>query len=546
MPIASDFTLDYTNRIVTHTSGTTRYTVNELYSLLMDLFDDSANMDDKVAMSAQTPNEYALINGWFIPDATYDYLYEGAIRTIGLDAATYTDGVYRMTHQAGGYTNCVSGDIGKTVTDGTRSGVLLGYDNTTREWYVRRGTATAWSGACTITSGTGAGTITGSVLTGEDVWANFYTLGTIESGSIIYWYQNGSLVAALGGTSYTYSSGHADQLIRTKKNGTAIDSSAVTAFCRNLGNSYDNFTATATATGGRNPVPLATSPDTNDDSGTASDLGVTVSFGSYSKDIGDGAGVQPYKVLIDGNGLTAAQVYKALKYVTRRQASAGTFTTTGSFYRYADAAYAEKKAASFGLFAGSTFFGAQGVWLENISDVNNRSLLDNNNVVRTPPVSLTFTVTAVVSGDRVLVARSTGSGSVTINKSQFTLNGSHTSGGGSVVVNETVGTDIPDTGVLRIDDTRYPYTSVNRGTKTFTLTGTLATTYATATPTYVPLIDDTASGTSIVSPSMIYAADFDVVYRVRKKGIIPFENSALVGSSGASVAAIRTTDTIVT
>jgi hypothetical protein len=62
----------------------------------------------------------------------------------------------------------------------------------------------------------------------------------------------------------------------------------------------------------------------------------------------------------------------------------------------------------------------------------------------------------------------------------------------------------------------------------------------------VPLIDDAASGTSIASPAMTYVADLTVLARVRKKGILPFEVPATIPSTGASLSAIRTTDTIVT
>jgi hypothetical protein len=546
MPIASDFTLDYTNRILTHTSGTTRYTANELYSWLMDLFDDSTQMDDAVPMSAQTPNEYALINGWFLPDATYDYLYQGAVRTIGLDAATYTNGVYRMTHQAGGYTNCVAGDIGKTVTDGTRNGVLLAYNNTSREWYVRRGTGTAWAGACTITTGTGAGTITGSVLTGEDVWANFYTLGTIESDAVVYWLQGSTLINALAGTSYTYTTGHADQLIRTSKNGTAISSSLVTAFARNNASAnadlYDHFSATATATGGRNPVPLATSPDTNDTGGGASYGSVTVTFGTTSQDIGDGGGAVNYDVAVDGAGLTTAQVYERLKYITRRGETTTLNSVQGQFYISANpGSYPIVKVSPFGTYAGGKFFGARGVWLTNVSDANNRVLIDAAGVSRTPPTTISVTVTGIVSGDRVLVARSTGSGSTTINKSQFTLSGTHTSTA-TVTVNETLGNDIPATGKLRIADALYTYSGIVRGSKQFTGVSPVVS-GAALTPLYSPLIDVQTASTS-ETMSHVRVSDYDVVARVRKKGILPFENTALVGVGGASISAIRTTDTI--
>lgn len=468
IPSLTDWQYDEDTKKLKHNTGTARSSVNTLYSAIMDLADDSGFMDSSVPMSAQTPTEYTLINGWtFSADSDLDFLYGGSIV------------------------------VQKATTD-------------------------------------------------RDVWANFYTLGTIAAGSVMYIQQNGALVATYSG----YASGHLDQLVKVVANGGDVDSRNVTIFCRNLGNLYDNFTSQASATGGRNPVPIATADDTDDDASGASVAGVTIAFGAVSKDIGDGGGAQPYSAVIDGGGNSALAVYRYLKYIARRENTTAVDspenTTAGRFYRYANAAYAEKKSAPFGTFAGGIFFGAQGIWLENISDPNNRELLDDNAVPRTPPVSITFAVTSVASGDRVLVARSTGPGSVLVKKDQFTLDGAHTAGGSTVVVSEVVGTDIPDTGVIRINDDRYPYTSVNRGTKAFTLSGTLSASYSTGTNTYVPLIDDVASSTSIVSPSMIYSADFDVVYRVRKKGIIPFENSAVVGSAGQSVSAIRTVDPIVT
>ncbi len=545
MPISADFTIDYTNRRITHSSGTTRYSVNALYSYFADLIDDAAQMDDTVPMSAQTPVEYSLINGWFMDDASFGYLTGGSIQTVGWDAATYTNGVYLLTMQAGGYTNAVAGDIGKTVTDGTRSGVLLAYDNTLRKWWVRRGTATAWAGACTITTGTGAGTITGSVTTGEDVWGNFYNLGTLKTGSVLYIEQGGALIASPPG----YTADAMDVLVRVRQSSTDISSRNVSLFSRNLGDDYDCFTATATASGGRNPVPISTKTDTNDSSGTASDGGITITVGTTSQDIGDGAGAQNYDVLIDGNGMTVANVYKAIKYRTRRQNTAAIgsgSSVLGQFYRTANGSYAEVKNSPFGFQAGATFFGARGVYLTNVSDPNNRSLIDAAGNVRTPPVSITVTVSGVVSGDRVLVARSAAG---VINKSQFTLNGTHTAAT-TIVVNETVGNDIPTSGVIRVGDTRFTYGGLNRGTKTFS-TLSAAVTAASGSGAYVPLIDDVAAGATIASPAMTYVADIDIIARARKYGgagasILPFEITGTVTNAGLTVSAIRTADTIVT
>lgn len=66
---------------------------------------------------------------------------------------------YYLEFLSAGYTNAVAGDVGKTVTDGTSTGTLVSYNNTTRKWLIS--TSDTWTdgGAVTITSGTGAGTL---------------------------------------------------------------------------------------------------------------------------------------------------------------------------------------------------------------------------------------------------------------------------------------------------------------------------------------------------------------------------------------------------
>lgn len=551
----SGWEADFTLKVMRRNSAS-RMTVQALYSGLADEFDNSTEMDDKVPMSAQTPTEFSLINGWHIPESSMDYLSGGSIQTSGYDAANSgnADPIYVLTASAFAV-NFQSSDIGKTITDGTRSGTLLSYNNTTKKLWVRRATSgtVTWSGTLTCTTTlAGGGTSIGSLssaATGEDVWANFYTLGTYPGSTVFYIYQNGVLVPTYTG----YSSGALDQLIKTKASGTAIDSSNVTVYARESTYLFDNFTAQASATGGRNPVPIGVYADSND-SGAAV-TGPTITFGTVSKDIGDGGGAVNYGVLVDGGGKTTQEVYRWLKQIVyRTAANPGTFTTltssSGYFYRYANASYTESKQAPFGTYAGGKVFGARGIWIENVSDANNRVLIDAAGNTRTPPVSVTATVSGVASGDRVLLARSTGSGSNTINKSQFTLNGTHTSSS-TIVVNEAVANDIPTSGVIRVGDQRVTYGALNRGTKTFSSLGSTVTA-ASGTGCYVPLIDNTASGTTISSPAMTYVAAFDVVYRVRKyaagagNSILPFENVGVVGSSDVSFAAVRTVDPVAT
>ncbi len=58
MAIGDDWTINYGTKEISHTSGSTVYTVNEMYSWLQDTFDELAQLDDDVPMSAQTPTQY--------------------------------------------------------------------------------------------------------------------------------------------------------------------------------------------------------------------------------------------------------------------------------------------------------------------------------------------------------------------------------------------------------------------------------------------------------------------------------------------------------
>lgn len=76
------------------------------------------------------------------------------------------DGTYLvLSFASGGYTDCVAGDIGKTVTGGVTgdTGTLIAYDNTNRKWIVDQtapeDTFDDDDEAITIATGTGAGTL---------------------------------------------------------------------------------------------------------------------------------------------------------------------------------------------------------------------------------------------------------------------------------------------------------------------------------------------------------------------------------------------------
>jgi hypothetical protein len=272
-----------------------------------------------------------------------------------------------------------------------------------------------------------------------------------------------------------------------------------------------------------------------------------------------------------------AKVYEWLKYVTRdganssqvqRQIMYPVISSTvvqqdGEEYIAArvspDTAYTPVKVSPFGSFAGGRFFGAQGVWVQNMasSDIQAFQLIDGNGVTRTPPNFQSLTITGIVSGDKVTVFRT--SSGTTINKAVFTATSGNNAGNSTFVVNETIPTDTPTTGVIRIVDTSD--TSINRETR-YTYTSWSSSTFSGISPVldrtytatddtaYVPYIDTTASGTS-ATVSVIYTSDRTVLARVRRyngagDSILPFETTGTFGSTGYSTAAIRTSDAIVT
>ena len=507
MAISDDWTIYYNLKKIEHTSGTTVYTANELYSWLMDTFDELVNMDDPNPMTAQTPTEYTLVNGWFIPYSSFEYLKGGAIKTSGWDADTYDDGIRILEFESSGYTDCVATDIGKTVTGGSSgtTGILLDYDNTNRKWWVRMSsTSDDYTGgeSITISGGTGAGTlVAGGTKTGENLWVNVYTLGSIESDTLIY------IIQGTNHISEWWSTGHIDILLLVKEAGTLIASGYVTVFARQYTKTYDHF-GIDLSSGGRNAVPLATQNDLNNqtdettvsgyndiqivqvngtlsytgasggpfqkwetitggtsghtavvlndsedgtlvvgnatglfqsgetitggDSGATATLSSTldVSTTTFNEDLNNGNGPRPYDIHINCAGRPLSEVYEYFKYITKRGSTFIFYQNDGSSltqvegerYISAQSSYTPVKQSPLGTYAGGTYFGAQGVWIENYdsADAKNFQLIDSTGTTQVPPNVVSVKVTSVVAGDRVAVFRLTAAGG-SIDKQRYTL-----------------------------------------------------------------------------------------------------------------------------
>lgn len=661
MAIADDFTIDYVNKRLYHSSGTTVYTVNALYTYLMNTFDELEQMDDTVPMSAQTPTDYTLINGWFVSDVSFKFLKYGAVKTEGHASEIQ---VLRLD---GITADPIATDIGKQVQDdGGSIGTLLAYEvdnygTDTGKWWIRtsNGTAIANNSVMTIASGTGAGVASADSLDGENLWANIYTLGTIEqhaSEEQIYVIQNGTALTEWWPDSATPTIRHIDVLIKVKEAGVEIDDGQITVFLRNYpasGNAdlYDHFEIDLT-NGGRNAVPLATSPDLNNTTATAtvsaySDISVVfvnatiphgaITNGPYTefetitgsisgatgKFIKETGGVMTlgnidgvfqnndiltggtstatstasagmtvartttknfeqgtsynYSVIVDCATRPLAEVYEYLKYITRENENTfnayGTQTTSATLsisklpgeqyitpyidYDTPTNTFSPTKAAPFGTFAGGKFFGARGVWIQDMdgTDVQNFQLIDSDNNTRTPPNVQSIIISNLVSGDRISVFNTTSG--TTINKTMYTAGAGNSVGNGTFVVTGAIEVDTPSTGYIRVVDTsdttsaretRYQYDSWSGSTFTLHSGVTLDRTYTQADDTvYIPFIDEEATSDT-ATVTVIYTADRTILVRVRRytaTAILPFETTGTFRSTGYSTSAIRTTDTIV-
>jgi hypothetical protein len=277
MPIQTDIIIDYANQRFYYNGGFTdgiadsRYTVNELYSYLQDVFDEPEQMDDPIPMSAQTPTQYTVLYPWFIDNTSTKALYSGSIQTSGWTKSG-SDGI-TIIHWATAGDAPTDGDIGVALTQATSgaTGVLLKVDTTRLLAWVRNTSTTQFDSENSYAiTGTGvdftpeAGETPASVQSGETVWTNVYSVGTIQDDTEIYVAQDDDYIGGVtptlkkltswwdSDTDFTASTlgvaaGHFDVLVAVQEGGLWIDdlnasnSGRLAVFARQGGTVYSHF-----------------------------------------------------------------------------------------------------------------------------------------------------------------------------------------------------------------------------------------------------------------------------------------------------------------
>lgn len=345
--LGGDFTVYYLaetrqKRVVWTGSATGTRTVNQLYSALADLLDELNQMDDGSAISAQTPTEYTIgiidpsdKDPWFIDKTTVEHLTGGALKTNGWLRATGTNtGIVRITYTTG--TDFITGDIGKVVTNATSgsTGTLLDFAtyNSVKYAWIRPTTSAAgndWggtSGTITVTGGSAASVTQATAsVSGEMLWANIYNTGiaTLVANTEQYVYQNGVKLTSYKGTFSWWPSGTLDVLIPVTEMGTSIDGGFVTVFARQGNQAYAHFTS-GLAGGGRNPIPLQTGTDLNNN---------PVGYRTFTSTSGTGTFVVGEIIYSPAAGALSAATKKAI--LTAVAGSPGT-TPTLTYYLIGD------------------------------------------------------------------------------------------------------------------------------------------------------------------------------------------------------------------
>lgn len=377
---------------------------------------------------------------------------------------------------------------------------------------------------------------------GNDLYTGLKVLGSLVANSPIYITQSNAKITKYWADA---DAGNFQILVKAKSGGSLIDSGNVTVFSRKYGQTYSHFDVNLAA-GGEQAAALSTALDSNISISSAAAQTafgtITIALGDFNWDSGDGNGSKLYKGKITLNGSTTlATAYQAMQWACSESSTATIGSVPGWRYRVLPGqSYAENIPAPFGAFAGGKWFVAQGWLIEGVMAADSKAfqLISHDGTTVTPPTSISVQVGGVVSGDYVLVARDNGSGGIL--DTEYTVSGS--SGATSITV-PSLKADTPASGVIRIDGDRYTYASWT-GTTVSGLSPALTKTY-TSRPAFIPLIDATASGTTINSANMQFSSNFTCRYRVRNGGgspIIPFESTLAVTATGGSGTAVRNAD----
>lgn len=550
---SSHWTINYSTKTVTNNdSGTGNnlpavYGDNtyvgsllEFFQWLATTFAANAQMDDEYPIQSDTPTVYKWLNGWTFGHADdYKYLEGGTIEDPSGSGTATADSLWVNLYSIGDQEN------------GTQI-FLIQNDAEITPWWI-----TGNIDILVLVKNTGSwiqSPDTAGTPTNGGVWAyarefgdtydhNFVNLSGggrnpvgintgPDSGN-----KSGELYVTVSGSSGTWTVGNFlsdDSTGATGKiaavDGNDITLNAVRGGTLTPANGCTEYTDRELQTAGDATATISSL--TNIVAGYSD---ITDTFGSISRDLNNGNGSQNYDVEIDCAARPMTEVYEWLKYITRYGSADTVNGDDGQEYRSAsEGTYKDVKVAPFGTLAGTTFYGARGVWVTNYSAAD-FVLTDASNVEQSPPNYQKVIATHTsLSGCQILVCEISAGNLV---KNQYTIDSvtSNTiTATASININKA-----PQSGVIRLaDDTEYTYTGFSGAV----FTGVSPDPTGETGDFYVPLLSTLADATLEQSDNIIYNADFDVRTSVRQYGYKPYDVDTVFGSTGLSFSPILTVD----
>jgi len=271
---------------------------------------------------------------------------------------------------------------------------------------------------------------------------------------------------------------------------------------------------------------------------TATSAQATVALPLYP-----GATSYNYSAVMDLAGRTTVQGYEWTKYIARYKSAGATYTLNsddGQEYRSClEGTYAEVKPAPLGTLAGTTFYGARGIFVQNAATAA-FVLTDSDATERQPPnYQRTICAHASLSGCQIFVAEIV-TGDVV--KNQYTYDDA-SSDATHLAVNEAIDINkTPLSGVIRVGDTRYTYTAFDTATKKFTVTSD-PTGETNGADVFVPFLDVLADAATEQSDQIVCGVtSIDVRTVVRKYGFKPYSTDTQFTTSGLTFAPILVED----
>ena len=549
---SADWTINYTLKTVTNNdSGTGNNlpvatgdyskvgTVLEFFQWLATEFASTSQMDDTYPIESQTPTVYKWLNGWTFGHADdFKYLSGGSIEDPSGSGTSTADSLWANLYSIG------------TQESGTQIYMIQNAAEVSPWWI------TGNIDILVLVKNTGSwiqSDDTSGTPTNGGVWMYAREFGDTYDHNFAN--LSGGGRNPIGINTAADSGNKSGELYVTVADSTGFTvgqfakdttTGAVGKIAKLDGNNiYLNAVRGGTITAS-NTLAEYSERECNTASGTSSTISSTTNvvagyavtvetpFVGGSFDLNNGNGSQTYDAVVDCNSHTMAETYEYLKYITRYGTSTTVDDRDGDIYRSAgEGSYPEVKVAPFGTLAGTTFYGAQGIWVTDYASAD-FVLKDASGTEQSPPNYQKVTVNHTsLSGCNIFVAEISGGNIV---KNQYTINSvtSNTiQATASININKA-----PQSGSLRVGDTVYTYTGFSGDT----FTGVSPDPTGETGDFYVPLLDILADATQELSANIIYDTTFDVRTSVRKYGFKPYDVDTSFGSTGLTFSPILTTD----